>query len=1173
MPPKRKKKKQASQARIGLKVDGNEALKISKDIEEGLDVSEETLMRLLDIGSACPNQNSATTKGGCKGLANNPCCLCGIIPSKDSYRMQGLWSKTASKNIDPTLQDADPTSCARRSTVSPIGLTNLGNTCYFNSVIQCLFAIDEFKYAILEACMSPLEGNEVLQRLCDIFVTLECGPRNYVDPEPLISALRLDSSVQQDGQEFMKLFLTLLETACEAIPMLGQKIASMFKGKSGYQTRCLSCENLSHSSNRFDDFCELDIPIKGYTSLEESMGALLAPEILEGDNQYYCDHCGQKQDAARQLIVKDLPPVLCLSLQRFVFDLQKMDRVKASDKFSFPMEIDAYMVTHDAQTKGIMYDLEGILLHKGPSARQGHYVAHVAVNRKGSRSSKPVWYRFDDTVVTKLDKGSAGHSDHGWKAKPTQQPNIKQGTSSTKPKGDGEMKDHHDVDLIDLSRDQDGLTADENQRKEPVEDVKDVVSSNAYLLVYKRRPSSSLTGKRVAKNTEILEWLDKKKGEMLKEYEGQCQQHQKIVEEARGQIETRRDIVRDIVDSSKTVEGSGRFIVASWLQKWADAEPRESISEVNNDALLCNHGKLDPSRIQASKRLAPDAWAKIVSLHGGSPELGLGDICKACLKTQLDSIVTQEDVAVNRERFLELSHSINLENKSSTEDEENTDIASYYVGRHWLRNWRNRKGLSMGGTSPTDALVCPHSKLVPNYPDKPNKRVAISEEFWSYLKRSWFATVADKDRKSRFKKAESGGNVENGKKRKLDKEQGTMSNSADRGGGLNQDISKLAEFPSHCNECPICKEQMLEELSVSVEIGGRRDQERNVLKHLVSTPQSISLVLDALYKLVPSLFMQEWREYIAAGRSVQGAIEPPKLKPYMDSVACLSHACDSTTRICYQIPHVVNRRGRWMALNEKGSAFEIISETDWCELWKLYGSKDIPFGPQGISVYLSPDQDNNAGQNGDGLTDNDITKPSSAQDATSNKATSVHLATAIDVCYECIKERSDAIRASKLNFEGKEILIEIVLDEDTAIRDTAQQACDEVPANHQQHIPHDSQPHVLSVKERKSKRARKGRSPVIVDSTTTLENLKLRIFEALGVHPGNIRAFAKGKEMLDASKSMMDYEIFPLEEVRIVDTHLHDSEDLASIFPDGSGPRAKSDDQEKEGFSGTALVG
>lgn len=338
--------------------------------------------------------------------------------------------------------------------------------------------------------------------------------------------------MQQDGQEFMKLFLTLLETACEAIPMLGQKMTSMFKGKSGYQTRCLSCEKLSHSSNRFDDFCELDIPIKGYTSLEESMGALLAPEILEGDNQYFCDHCGCKQDAARQLIVKDLPPVLCISLQRFVFDLQvryfccvrlgrqwlyslldctygvqKMDRVKASDKFSFPTEIDAYMVTNDAQTRGIMYDLEGILLHKGPSARQGHYVAHVAVNRKGSRSSKPVWYRFDDTEVTKLEKGSAGHSDHGWRVKPMQSSSSQGTGSSAKPKGEGEIKEQDTGDIIDLSGDQcgNGIVVEKAQEKELVEDVKEVVSSNAYLLVYKRRSSSS-SGRRVVHNTEILEW-------------------------------------------------------------------------------------------------------------------------------------------------------------------------------------------------------------------------------------------------------------------------------------------------------------------------------------------------------------------------------------------------------------------------------------------------------------------------------------------------------------------------------------------------------------------------------------------------------------------------------------------------------------------------------------------
>jgi ubiquitin carboxyl-terminal hydrolase 48 len=156
----------------------------------------------------------------------------------------------------------------------------------------------------------------------NIFVQMECGPRSSVDPESLISALRLDSSVQQDGQEFMKLFLTLLERSFEGIQEMQGKISKMFRGHLGYQTRCLVCNQLSGGSHRFDEFSELDIPIKGYTSLRDSLDSLLAPEVLDGDNQYFCDTCNCKQDATRQLIVKDLPPFLCLSLQRFVFDLK-----------------------------------------------------------------------------------------------------------------------------------------------------------------------------------------------------------------------------------------------------------------------------------------------------------------------------------------------------------------------------------------------------------------------------------------------------------------------------------------------------------------------------------------------------------------------------------------------------------------------------------------------------------------------------------------------------------------------------------------------------------------------------------------------------------------------------------------------------------------------------------
>ena len=45
--------------------------------------------------------------------------------------------------------------------------------------------------------------------------------------------------------------------------------------------------------------------------------------------------------------------------------------------------------------------------------------------------------------------------------------------------------------------------------------------------------------------------------------------------------------------------------------------------------------------------------------------------------------------------------------------------------------------------------------------------------------------------------------------------------------------------------------------------------------------------------------------------------------------------------------------------------------------------------------------------------------------------------------------------------------------------------------------------------ERKSKRARKGRAPVTVDSSHTLEQLKLRILEAINVHPRNAQLFVR----------------------------------------------------------------
>lgn len=53
-----------------------------------------------------------------------------------------------------------------------------------------------------------------------------------------------------------------------------------------------------------------------------------------------------------------------------------MMKVKASDKFMFPLSMDfeTYQSSSDVRAAGSqMYDLHAILIHKGSSASQGHY--------------------------------------------------------------------------------------------------------------------------------------------------------------------------------------------------------------------------------------------------------------------------------------------------------------------------------------------------------------------------------------------------------------------------------------------------------------------------------------------------------------------------------------------------------------------------------------------------------------------------------------------------------------------------------------------------------------------------------------------------------------------------------------------------------------------------------
>lgn len=72
--------------------------------------------------------------------------------------------------------------------------------------------------------------------------------------------------------------------------------------------------------------------------------------------------------------------------------------------------MDPELLADDGANASGIYDLVGVLTHKGPSADAGHYQAWV---RKGPKSDNNAWYRFDDDKVTVVDQARIEQLDGG----------------------------------------------------------------------------------------------------------------------------------------------------------------------------------------------------------------------------------------------------------------------------------------------------------------------------------------------------------------------------------------------------------------------------------------------------------------------------------------------------------------------------------------------------------------------------------------------------------------------------------------------------------------------------------------------------------------------------------------------------------------------------------------
>lgn len=244
----------------------------------------------------------------------------------------------------------------KRQDKAPVGLKNVGNTCWFSAVIQSLFNLLEFRRLVLNykppSNVQDLPRNQkehrnlpFMRELRYLFALLVGTKRKYVDPsravEILKDAFKSNDSQQQDVSEFTHKLLDWLE---DAFQMKAEEETDEDKPKNPmvelFYGRFLAVGVLE--GKKFENtemFGQYPLQVNGFKDLHECLEAAM----IEGEIESL--HSENSGKSGQEHWFTELPPVLTFELSRFEFNQALGRPEKIHNKLEFPqvLYLDRYM--------------------------------------------------------------------------------------------------------------------------------------------------------------------------------------------------------------------------------------------------------------------------------------------------------------------------------------------------------------------------------------------------------------------------------------------------------------------------------------------------------------------------------------------------------------------------------------------------------------------------------------------------------------------------------------------------------------------------------------------------------------------------------------------------------------------------------------------------------------
>ncbi|KAF2283902.1 hypothetical protein GH714_017041 [Hevea brasiliensis] len=272
--------------------------------------------------------------------------------------------------------------------LSPFGLRNCGNSCYANTVLQCL----AFTRPLTSYFVRRLHSNACRKKEWCFICEFEFLILKAREGDSSLSPIRILSKIQkigshlghgreEDAHEFLRYAVDTMQSIC-------LKDAGAL-GRLAEETTLVGLTFGVIFDLRLFVFDAGDIE-----TLEEALTQFTADELLDGENKYNCSRCKSYVKAKKKLTVLEAPNILTIVLKRF----QSGNFGKLSKSVRFPEVLSLAPYMHGKSDKSPQYSLYAVVVHRDRmnDTSTGHYVCYI-------KTARGEWFGVNDSLVMPVE--------------------------------------------------------------------------------------------------------------------------------------------------------------------------------------------------------------------------------------------------------------------------------------------------------------------------------------------------------------------------------------------------------------------------------------------------------------------------------------------------------------------------------------------------------------------------------------------------------------------------------------------------------------------------------------------------------------------------------------------------------------------------------------------------